>query len=851
MIQHLSENPGMLKRPRLHTLIQEGVKNRILVLLAGPGYGKTQAMASYLIKSNTPYLWLRLSALDNLSTHFWSHLMRALMHSYPDLANRLLQFEFPTNLASFENFIRLLSKILCGKEQIIWVFDDFGEINDPQIIAFIKMLADINLENFCIVLLSNTLNHTEAIPFITNKQSLIPTSELRFTQNEIAALYELYDITLEADELHAVEQYTEGWPLPLHMLVLQHNRIPLNMNKGDRLTNQVVSQMFESRFFSNYTTQQQKLLAKLSMLGSFTLGLAMDLYEGERLEAETLKNHVFVISEPIMGRFFFHHLYHLFLKDKQYLLSKQDIQQVWQKAAEYYASIDDSTQAITCYRKAGDHIGMLNVIREYIRLENDITFENAPFFLEHLNLLTPEEIDAHPVSQHLRAIIYLNMLDAENAEKILISTEKKLLNCDTPEARSLLAETYAARGSIHMLMNQEDFGEFYQKAVYYQPEGSHFHNRNRPSTRNNHCFLLPDNLPGAKERMEKVMHEGMPWVQRFLGGSMSGKEHLFSAEAAYLSLNMSEAKQHTYRAIYKAKANAQHDLVCNSHAFLARIGLMEGDFNEMTRQIQEVTAYAETCDNSVINEIRDTALGWYYVKLRDDKRIPKSIYAMNDDSKPMWSYGRSQIVYAIHLIHTQEYARMVGMLEYPKGTFFVQGISPDRITLNIMLAIGYYHLGNTDAALQALWAAYDMSYHNDLAALFIEGGQHMLDLLERASQASCFAFDRDWLHQIEVETHIYIERVATVRAAYRKQNFPKASPNSPLSKRETVVLQSLARGLTREEIAGEQYISVHTVKAAIRSIYTKLNANNRADAVSIAITNGYIEGHTPDILLRV
>ena len=52
-----------------------------------------------------------------------------------------------------------------------------------------------------------------------------------------------------------------------------------------------------------------------------------------------------------------------------------------------------------------------------------------------------------------------------------------------------------------------------------------------------------------------------------------------------------------------------------------------------------------------------------------------------------------------------------------------------------------------------------------------------------------------------------------------------------LSARELDVLRDLARGLTREEIAKAQFISINTLKAHLRSAYRKLGVNSRAAAV--------------------
>jgi two-component system response regulator DesR len=54
---------------------------------------------------------------------------------------------------------------------------------------------------------------------------------------------------------------------------------------------------------------------------------------------------------------------------------------------------------------------------------------------------------------------------------------------------------------------------------------------------------------------------------------------------------------------------------------------------------------------------------------------------------------------------------------------------------------------------------------------------------------------------------------------------------TPLSPREREVLELVAAGLTNREVAAALYLSPHTVKGLTSSLYKKLGAKNRADAV--------------------
>jgi len=66
--------------------------------------------------------------------------------------------------------------------------------------------------------------------------------------------------------------------------------------------------------------------------------------------------------------------------------------------------------------------------------------------------------------------------------------------------------------------------------------------------------------------------------------------------------------------------------------------------------------------------------------------------------------------------------------------------------------------------------------------------------------------------------------------------------DSGLSHREMEVLRCLALGKTTAQIAADLFISENTVKTHVRHILEKLEASNRAEAVSKAAQMGLIGG---------
>ena len=101
-----------------------------------------------------------------------------------------------------------------------------------------------------------------------------------------------------------------------------------------------------------------------------------------------------------------------------------------------------------------------------------------------------------------------------------------------------------------------------------------------------------------------------------------------------------------------------------------------------------------------------------------------------------------------------------------------------------------------------------------------------------------------------VKSSVRKELLETIRAVHAGQK--RVSPevavgiaehatDSVLTPREIEVLRSVARGNANKEIAARLSLTEETVKAHIRSILGKLEANDRTHAVAIGVKRGIIE----------
>jgi two-component system response regulator DesR len=116
--------------------------------------------------------------------------------------------------------------------------------------------------------------------------------------------------------------------------------------------------------------------------------------------------------------------------------------------------------------------------------------------------------------------------------------------------------------------------------------------------------------------------------------------------------------------------------------------------------------------------------------------------------------------------------------------------------------------------------------------LLISGAGWISPQAARAAGASGFV-SKDWAADDVAMAVRMVGKGMTVFA-------PRAEgPSSPLSEREREVLALMSSGATNKEIAQQLFLSPHTVKEHTSSLYRKLGARNRTEAVQRAERLGY------------
>jgi LuxR family maltose regulon positive regulatory protein len=205
------------------------------------------------------------------------------------------------------------------------------------------------------------------------------------------------------------------------------------------------------------------------------------------------------------------------------------------------------------------------------------------------------------------------------------------------------------------------------------------------------------------------------------------------------------------------------------------------------------------------------------------------------------AFGLEVLVKAKYHFAERRYPAALAVLE-SRGTRsglwdFVLG----RIEQKVLEAVCWYQIRDKAAAFAALETAYRLAAPNALFMPFTELGKDMRALADMALKDSATALPRDWLETARRNASAYAKKWFIVAERYRPAESGKGTAEwGDLSRREKDILANLAQGLTQEEIAGLSSLSVNTVKSVIRSIYHKLGAVNKADAIRIAISQDLV-----------
>ncbi|MDR0388988.1 MAG: LuxR C-terminal-related transcriptional regulator, partial [Spirochaetaceae bacterium] len=232
----------------------------------------------------------------------------------------------------------------------------------------------------------------------------------------------------------------------------------------------------------------------------------------------------------------------------------------------------------------------------------------------------------------------------------------------------------------------------------------------------------------------------------------------------------------------------------------------------------------------------DIVSGWYYVHTGQTVKLApwlKNDFEQSDLNSIV--FGLEILVKAKYHFAEKHFPAVLAVLENWESRNSPWAFILCRIEMKALEAVCRYQSRDKKSAFAALAEACRLSTPNAITMPFTELGKDMRALADAALKEKAPGLDPAWLEKVRLGASGYAKKLFTVVEQERAASLGEGGQGRfRLSRREMEVLANLSQGMTQEEIAGISSLSVNTVKSVIRSVYTKLGAVNKADAIRIA-----------------
>ena len=122
--------PGVVRRPRLEDRLTIGAAKPFTLVSAGPGSGKTLAVAAWISSGGAPgpVAWLSLDVTDNDPITFWTDLLQSVIGSGGVPADNTLRDFIPAAGFGAVEAREVRIRLAELSAPIVLVLDDFYEI---------------------------------------------------------------------------------------------------------------------------------------------------------------------------------------------------------------------------------------------------------------------------------------------------------------------------------------------------------------------------------------------------------------------------------------------------------------------------------------------------------------------------------------------------------------------------------------------------------------------------------------------------------------------------------------------------------------------------------------------------
>ncbi|MDR1307737.1 MAG: LuxR C-terminal-related transcriptional regulator [Treponema sp.] len=855
-----SADHRFLERPRVDRILEKALQSYVVTVVAGEGSGKTHAINSFLRKNKRNVTWIQLSEQDNLGWHLWENYIGEVARVGPETAKLFYDVGFPESDQQLDRYLSLLKDKTMGlANPYVTVFDDFHLITNPEVLLHLDRALAALVSNNPFVFISRTEPTIYTVSFLAKGiLSEITVEDLRFTREETADYFSLNQVSLTEAELSRIFEKTEGWPLALGLILQEIKAGEAGGHSRDRVMRPIRN--MEEHIFSSMGAELRRFLVKLSLIEHWSRNL-LERLDPEGTNIAAMKKFSSIIRfDAYIQEFRIHSHFLDFLREQQSSLPPEEIREVYLQDARWCIEHNLPANAAADYERAGDCGGFVRLIESLPRM---LPRSLASFFLEIAERLIAshtedpllrgeEDWDFLFLSFIVRAR-FLALLDRfkESAGEFRAGIARCEAMPPGPRRSRFLAAAYNRLGILRFLASrftkEYDAFRYFERGCYYyleNPEPA----EGQANQTNINAYMIQVGFPAESEEIDACIDAcaaAVPYTSVSMAGYLYGADVLSRAELAYYRGDLNRAEQFARQAMYRGREKNQYEIENCALFYLMRIGVHRGDaagVRELEQQMKTLLENSEYLNRYVIYDI---ITGRFFVWLGLTEKIAPWLRREREEETNAQFRGFDTLIEVRCLFAEKEYPAALRALETAQVKNEVRTFLLGFLEMAALEAVIRHRLGDREGALAALKKAYAAARPNAFDTPFIELGEHMHSLAgallkappDDPHSAERAGIPREWLQSIRRSASANAKKRALVTAQYTSRETLTAAD---FSQHELAILNNLSLGRTSEEIAAAMHISVKMVKSAVRSLYVRLGAANRAGAIRAATERGLL-----------
>ncbi|MFC3572687.1 LuxR C-terminal-related transcriptional regulator [Streptomyces yaanensis] len=849
-----------VRRPRLTERLRQGVEGPVTLVNGPAGAGKTLLVADWIADEGPPgrVAWLTVEPEDNGPGVFWTYVLESLrrhgLASPDEIGSPARSGEVDHSLLT-----RLAAQLSRRAEPFILVLDEFDRVAASADIAEeLQFVLRHSGDGLRLLILSRTepllpLHRYRAAGEVTD----IRGADLAFRPEETAELLSRHGMRLSDEGTRALTERTGGWAagLRLCLLAAQGADEPALFLKDFEAGRSTLADFLLAEVLDTQPAETQDLLLRTSILEQIHPELANALTGRQDAEAILAALHRANAFVEAIGHSWYrlHPLFAEILRVHLRVRHPGLEPELHRRAARWLSEAGQLAEALPHAADAGDWELAATRFIDELAIGRLLTGLDAERLDELFSRMSPDACGA--AADLVRAARELARHDLDRGLDRLRRAEENLptdeapgsaalrLSCallrvlaarmtgsaDLAEAaaedvaaaeRALPAERLAQHPELPALM-LTDLGSAELWAGRFDAAQSALSAAARaeagPETAfpRHECLsrlALIDFLHGWPGRAETHAREAVAEAERsgLPPAARTGVAQLVLAAVAIDRDDLVAARTHLDHAA--SSAVPRDPIVTAGLALLrSRLLLARGHPRAALRLLEELGQPPAVVEPSPWVNDR-TALGMSHAYLADGR--PQAARQVLEDEGA--TSPENVVAAARARLATGEGEAALDLLTaLPTG----HGEGP-AITVRALLARAQTAdaLGDGPEAQRLVARALSVARPERLRRPFLESGPWLRRLARRRPD---LAQGHDWLPA---------SLVGNAPAAGAPDCGP-APVTEPLSEREQEVLERLAQMMSTEEIAADLYLSVNTVKTHLKSLYRKLAATRRGEAV--------------------